>query len=490
MADHEAFRYLIPGVVFVLPVVIAASFVLYHADAGLSVDQSVATVSAVALFSVLPVGWLIYQVQRVYWLLWNGGYDHLPFVEGLRRDASVFLDDRRGRVYVSFAELLPDAGIRWFTLEEYQTTFDPFDCRRAGIWDVGYHGSVQRAKRAKNDPAYQFFLEHVSDLLMFKEASYDYARSVSSVRYGLAVSGVSLLAGLTVSLLLIIGATFLSGAIAWSVYGLVAAAPFLALAGFGLRGRHRTASAEYLARLTLLTVLRKSDRQVSLEEAAAGLAPDTREALLALPLGAGSYAALDMDNTLFVGDVQDETFQLLVERNALAASQWEEYGRLLARDYQEAYDFAARTLLALPEFEVRRAAIDAVRASAHALRVHPEMRSLVMALRLRGVQTIAVTASAAPVAKAALGVFFGFRDHEIIAFEINRDIQPIGEGKRRLLASLRHAPPVAVAGDGKNDLGMAALVEKTGVVFWLGASLPTDLRAQVVRVADAPASRT
>jgi len=135
---------------------------------------------------VLPTGWLIYQAWRTWWQVYRGGYEPRGFLDHIRETVRVYHQEDRSRTIVDFSAVLGKrVGMRWFAQKEFESVFDPFKNIKSSF---GFQSKEKRAKRANCRSCYLHFVEPVSDLILFPNESYDYARSIASARYGVWVS--------------------------------------------------------------------------------------------------------------------------------------------------------------------------------------------------------------------------------------------------------------------------------------------------------------
>lgn len=181
---HELFRYLSPGICFVTPIYLVVCWVALTFPEFDPLKDFIFVGGAAAIPALaMPLGWWLFHCYRGYRSLFSSGYEKKPFVETIRKSLNVVFDPKRKHYYIDFSCIDAKLGWRDFTLEAFLTIFYPFNSKR----------SKERVQKNPNPTL--GFAEPVSDLLLFPNASYDYARSISSVRYGLDSSLFALILG-------------------------------------------------------------------------------------------------------------------------------------------------------------------------------------------------------------------------------------------------------------------------------------------------------
>src|SRR5579864_3345949 len=100
--SHEFFRYLIPGIVFYLPLYVAAGLTWLGLK-NRSILDLLLNKDYVAFLSllVLPTGWLIYHSWRAFWQLYQGGYEKRDFLNRIREAVSIYDQENKDQEYGS-----------------------------------------------------------------------------------------------------------------------------------------------------------------------------------------------------------------------------------------------------------------------------------------------------------------------------------------------------------------------------------------------------
>ncbi|HSM87723.1 MAG TPA: hypothetical protein VLT16_16325, partial [Candidatus Limnocylindrales bacterium] len=363
--SHELFRYLIPGIFFYLPIYITAALIgVLKPHTQFEILLVFAGKEAITLISVLvlPTGWLVYHAWRAYWQLFRGGYEKREFLNRIRQSVRTYEQPNQARTAVDFSSLLGrKVGVRWFTASEFSTVFDPFKT----IPSVGFNAITKRKIRENGRRFYLHFVEPVSDLILFEDASYDYARSISSARYGLWVSVFSLIPGSIVGPSVVLWERFPSGR--WFAVSFI----FIVLAALVTLAFYRMmmARTEHEARVQLITQIHSADRFIRESEANSSIDPEVLARLESVNKlyrsaeGHPKLAAFDMDGTLIRHDMGDAVLAMLIKkegepggRNRIRLGFWKEYQTRLANSRPAGYEYAVTAMNTLAIDEVYQAA--------------------------------------------------------------------------------------------------------------------------------------
>jgi len=259
--SHEFFRYLIPGIVFYLPLYVAAGLTWLGLK-NRSILDLLLNKDYVAFLSllVLPTGWLIYHSWRSFWQLYQGGYEKRDFLNRIREAVSIYDQENKdqendSRTIVDFSALLgKKVGMRWFNRKEFDTVFDPF--KDLSSWR--FNSQRRRHERSCGRRRFLHFVEPVSDLILFKDASYDYARSISSARYSIWVSLFSFMVGSVLAIAVHAALWFPNdNPLFWRLTLLGSMALLLVAL---TRLRMRMARTEHEARVQIITQINCADR--------------------------------------------------------------------------------------------------------------------------------------------------------------------------------------------------------------------------------------
>jgi hypothetical protein len=176
--DHQSFRYYIPGVTFIFPIFLVACWITInnYKDSDVRLFVLVGGITAFPTIA-LPIGWWIYNAYRVWWLFWTkGGYENKEFVNLIRKDTKPFYSPLIDSILIDFSHIKEIESWIKIDMEVFRKTFYPFTSR------TNFKNEIQQ--KGINPK----FTEHLSDYILFKDRGYDYARSISSVRYGLESS--------------------------------------------------------------------------------------------------------------------------------------------------------------------------------------------------------------------------------------------------------------------------------------------------------------
>jgi phosphoserine phosphatase len=482
--SHEFFRYLIPGIVFYLPLYFWTGWKWLNNQGDPHFDSK----EYVAFLSVLvmPTGWLVYSAWRAFWQLGLGGYEKRHFLDRVREVVPVYDQEDRARTVVDFSQLLGEkVGMRWFSRREFDAVFDPFK-----------KFPSLRFKHPQSNGRRRFlhFVEPVSDLVLFNNASYDYARSISSARYSIWVSLFSLGCGSLLAFAVRAGDIFpnhqmlgrrLSIGILFAGLGI--------LTGF----RMRMARTEHEARVQLITQINSADRLYEETEITAMLEPDilmkVQQAnnLFGVQEGQPKLAAFDMDGTLIRHDMGDAVLAQLIKCGKLTRADWNAYQEHLSNSRPKAYEYAVTVMQRLSVKDIYRAAYDVFDPRTAAIdlpgnlhvpkpEVVPKMQALVMWLHRHKFEVYVVTATNQWAAEVVASDFFGIPAERVIGVktEIKRSRltdkvcrpAPIGDGKSEAWKMhLKEKKPLIGAGDSKGDYALLKLVESFGLVLWAGS---------------------
>lgn len=494
MMAHEFFRYLIPGIIFFLPLCgVAGGMYLFHGDA-LFVERLKSAGALIGVVAV-PVGWFIYQAWRTVWHLYRGGYEPRDFLERIRHAVRVYRQESLSRTLVDFTPVLgKKVGMRWFTAEEFECVFDPF---RQIVCKVGFNSQSEREKRARGRKWHLHFVEPVSDLMLFANQSYDYARSVASARYGISVSIFALICGSIVSL-----ATSL-----WHCYPASQTARILSLSLVLLLSialtrlvwkRRKMATQEHFARVQLITHINCTDRRVG-EKPISSLLDSELLAKLKDVSAFGHHdtgnrlAAFDMDGTLIRHDIGDAVLAMLIYQGLIRSEAWKTYQQLLKNSRPEGYKFAVTAMSGLSVDDVYQATRLALKPGLKEIpvpvgepvkrpTVSLKMQALVIWLHRQGFDIYVVTATNRWSATIVASDFFGISEKHVFGVEVKKDKRgrltdqillptPIGEGKAEIWKKhMESRRPLLAAGDSTWDLPLLGLVGQSGMALWLGHS--------------------
>jgi phosphoserine phosphatase len=337
-------------------------------------------------------------------------------------------------------------------------------------------------------------VEPVSDLILFKDASYDYARSISSARYSIWVSLFSFIVGSVLAIAVHVTLWFPDDNPLWWRWALIIS--MAVVLGALTRLRMRMARTEHEARVQLITQINSADRSYEEAEINAMIGSDI---LLKLKQANEFFqaqnvrpklAAFDMDGTLIRHDMGDAVLAQLVRCGKLTRDHWDAYQNYLSSSRPKAYEYAVTAMRRLPVKDVYRAAYDVFDPDSVGIdlsgdihvpkpEVVPKMQALVMWLHRHKFEVYVVTATNQWAAEVVASDYFGIPAHHVIGVKTeiedkrltNRICRPapIGDGKGHAWRErFKDQKPLIGAGDSKGDDALLKLVEPLGLVLWAG----------------------
>jgi phosphoserine phosphatase len=508
--DPELFRHLIPGLIFWLPTLALVTL-------GFETPKDEGQTWATVVFAATPpVGWLMYQNFRALWLGWPGyGYENAPFIQVLRQNLRFRWDPAKKYVLVDFGRVAERLGVRRFEFDQFLRCFH---------WRS--FAKSTRSNRRRNRASFRkgetvsnesLSLEPLADLLLFDDSSFDYARTISTVRYAYMTAAFALANGLifSASLWCVLGTARRGGAV--SVTEAVREVIRLGFqkgfsegerAGLGMLAiwvvlslalatyRFRLATAEYFGRTTLITVMKSDLGVVKHSDLESKLAPELQQALM--HLGDDGVAAFDLDGTLIEGDIGEAVFARLLLDHAFGprpAFNYTEYEKLKVHDEEQAYRRVVTAMAGFTEARIRETTERLLRSSGDSFAVEgfqipiprPKLafQQLLQLLWARRYRCLILTASNQWSAEIVAWNFFGINRADVFGVRTlvtsafwRRDVRltdqivepvTIGAGKAILLNSLLGGAMLDLAaGNSHADGSMLALVKPAGVVVWAG----------------------
>jgi len=362
--------------------------------------------------------------------------------------------------------------------------------------------------------------------LLFANPSYDYARSISTVRYSYAAGLFALANGIVVML----GLSLLVGAARdwqdfvakiWSPEDTVAATlgaflliVFVVLNLAAMALRYVLARREYVARSILIALRQSNIGKVARKDVLRELPVALQSRLAALPSAASEKLALfDLDGTLVTNDVGEATWAaLLVKYSKLTdslhdrnispmdpGSAFADYEKLRdsgpegkRRAYAEIVERMGEVLTAKKVQRVTkrvlRAASGIAVSKTRTIPVPESIAPMVVVLewlRLAGYRCVIVTSTNQWSAEVCAWHHFGIEPRDVIGIanktkngQLQKQLEtpvPIGEGKVDAVRSL--GQPLVAAGNSENDVPMLATVPKGGLVIWVGSDREPDVAA-------------
>lgn len=500
-------RLLIPGVAFLTPLYILFYIIVFSlerdAREGLLLTGFGALTALPAL--AIPVGWVIYNAYRAIRSISLGGYETSPFIRFVRNHLKAVYDPFGNCILVNLGVVHDSQTQDWrsFSIEDFKTVFYqvPFQFR---LPKLGVPWSPPLRPRATpseliGDRFSRAYLEPVSDCLLFADKTYDYARSLSTARYGFGSGFFGLSTGIVFVLLLyslyqeLQIETHLhersNGIFDTSVIGLI-----LLFLFFGTLSIYRWwfLTAEYRSRLLLISIRTSSHSRVDLSSAQFSNAPFLSSSVTDAKFGASDVAAFDMDNTLLDGDFGEAVFAWLL-RAGKCKWNWEDYVSIRNEEHGKAYTELVRHLCGIGSKEIERAARAIISTDESYIQIdknqkvkipkpNPTMQQLITYINTSGSTIVVLTASEQIAAQTAISAWFGLSADAVFGirdakcklsgkFVYSGDVQnpiPYGLGKREVLFNLCGRKSIKLAaGDSEADLPFMSLIDKSGVVLWV-----------------------
>jgi len=476
--QHLLFRYLIPGIFLLIPSYICI-FTLGKSN------EDTKSLIALTTAIVVPLGYIFFQVYRIFWQNVHLGYETSTFVNIIRDNLKIFIIPNKSKVFIDFRKIMPSIGIRWFTFSEFKEVFNPF------------------AKNNKKDMFYLHFLEPVSDVILFSQSSYDYARSISTVRYSAGVSMIALIAGSVIALFLkyIIVDNYNSiRTYDNPAFWLSLLLAILLLIIKLLVVRRNLADSEYNARLLLLTIINIDSRIVSEEDMEKEISkedigikiPQELDCIRNLSQTKSSkIAAFDMDDTLLIGDVGDAVLAELIIEKKLSPEIWPEYQIKFGKNRDDAYRFAVMSMAGLTINDVLLATRNVLNSKKEKLIIPncqteiliPKpfipLQSLIGYLQNEKYDIYVVTATNIWTARLIATKYFNIEEQNVIGMSTKlseekkiTDIllkpDPCGDGKLKVLQQkIGEQQPIIAAGNSESDFALLKSVKEQGVVIWV-----------------------
>lgn len=478
--DHQSFRFYIPGVVFLTPIYFVICYITTHNYADTEL-RSFVLIGGIAAFPAiaLPIGWWIYNIYRVWWILWTKGYENKDFVRLICKDTTPFFCPLTRSIHINFSHI---AGIEsWIKMdaELFRKTFYPFTSKAKFKEEIRRKG------------VYPKFAEPLSDFILWKDSGYDYARSISSVRYGLESSIFALILGGIYTLglkqiwLFKLHKSHNQDAYIFWVFLLVLITTVLIAT---LIKRWKDAGNEYDARLILTTVTSMKSNHITITDYTRKIPSEIYGAIEALEIKENSYAAFDLDNTLLIGDIGEAVFACLLRNGHLKNYSWEDYQDLIKKDRESAYKKIIQVMNGMPLKTLKEVTYEIIRSEDQYIELNkykiplPKpnliMQALVSYLMTKNIDVFVVTASNQVSAEIICWKYFGIpfsntfgadfsKKNQKIISEVIREI-PYENGKVDALKKRHDRKPIITAGDGIWDKSLLDFTVLNGIRLWLG----------------------
>lgn len=484
--DHQSFRYYIPGIVFLIPIYVVTCWITISkvTDSDIRVFVLVGGITTFPTIS-LPIGWWIYNAYRVWWLkLTKGGYENKDFLQLIRNYTKPFYSPLTNSILIDFTQI---KGIEsWLKIEPelFRKTFYPFTSK------------IKFKEEIKQKGVHPKFTEPLSDFILFKDSGYDYARSISSVRYGLESSVFAIILGGIYAFGLkviwlhqlksphqIEQANF-SPFIFWIIFLIVLTAGII----ITLFLRWKYTDKEYDARLILSTLTSMSSNYFDTKAFTIKIPKEVVEKVEELNLNAKSYAAFDLDNTLLIDDIGEAVFATLVRKKLVKDFNWDDYIKLIDQNREAAYKKVIEVMKGLELQKLKQITYEIIKSEDTHIEIGEEkipipkpnttMQSLISLLKTKGIDVYIVTASNKVSAEIICWEYFGIPSSNVLGAIINVDSNqriandsseiPYGEEKVNILKKKFKDKPVVTGGDGMWDKFLLDYTISGGIKLWLG----------------------
>lgn len=473
--DHQSFRLYIPGIIFLLPIyfVICYFIIHYYND---PIIREFVLIGGITVFPAiaLPIGWFVYNIYRVVWLKITHGYEDKDFSMIIKNHLSLIYVPKLNKIVVNISNLLKNKSSIIFNIETFRKSFYPFNLKRTFYKEF----NISKLKIQ--------FSEHLSDIVFFNENSYDYARSISSIRYSLESSVFSYVLGSIYAILIYFIWLFLIlDSIFWfylTLFTLIILS-FILIVILYIRWKFST--NEYDARLNLISVINSNDTKY-LESIQNGIPEEIIKEINGIQYD-NNICVFDLDNTLIDGDIGEAVLATLIKRNLVNYS-WEEYLSLVKLDVKNAYIKTINLMKGLQKKIIEEITLDLINSDEDYIIIEnfnikiPKpnfiMQDIISYLNIKSFDVNVITASNQLSAEILCWHFFGIPFHKVFGGRIetsnNGRIEglqndlPFNNIKVGVLKSITNENPIIGAGDSNWDMPMLKQVAKDGIILWLG----------------------
>jgi phosphoserine phosphatase len=482
--DHQSFRFYIPGIVFLIPIYFVICFITvkYLTNADIRVFVLVGGITVFPALA-LPLGWWIYNAYRVWWLKFTqGGYENKEFVRLIRKDMKSFYSPANNAIIIDFTHIKGIESWIKMNIDLFGKVFYPFTT----------HNKYKRLIRTQDIKPK--FTEPLSDYVLFNDNSYDYARSISSVRYGLESSVFAIFLGgiyaIGLYCIWLYRLNIFTNVVIYAFWSFLLL--FLTITLFiTLIIRWKYADKEYDARLILTTLMSIKSNYISVNELTINIPPVLIEKINHLNLFEKSYAAFDLDNTLLIDDIGDAVFAELIRRKLVQNFSWDDYTEMIKKNRAAAYKKVIEVMDGIEIEELTKVTLDLVNSCDKTIeingvgipipRANSTMQSLISFLRTKGIDILVITASNQISAEIICWKYFGIPSEKVFGVKINTDKKgkikynnqeiPFAKGKVNILENNYDKRPLITAGDGFWDKYLLDYTANDGIRLWLGTNI-------------------
>jgi phosphoserine phosphatase len=478
--DHQSFRFYIPGIVFLIPIYIVVCYITIY-NFGDSNIREFVLIGGITTFPAiaLPIGWWIFNAYRVWWIMLTKGYENKDFVKLIRKDTKPFYCPLTDSILIDFSDIGDIKSWIKIDIELFRKTFCPFTSK------------IKFKEEIKTTGIHPKFTEPLSDFILWKDSGYDYARSISTVRYGLESSVFAILLGGLYALGLRYIWLFQLDQkndkfvfVFWIVFLILLTVVLIAT----LVIRWKDAGREYDARLILTTLTSMDSNYFDTKYFSDNIPTEITKKIEKLDLHGKPYAAFDLDNTLLIDDIGDAVFAALIKNKLINDFTWKDYQSLIDKDRGAAYKKVIEVMNGLEIKRLKEITYEVLNSKETHIVIDGKnvpipkpnliMQSLVSLLITKGIDVYILTASNKISAEIICWKYFGIPASNVLGAEVSIDKTqriiytpkeiPYGVGKVNTLKERFRTRPVITAGDGQWDKLLLNYTALEGIRMWLG----------------------
>ncbi len=435
----------------------------------------ITTLPAIAL----PAGWWIYNSYRTIWIGLEKGYEKKDFIKLVNRDLKPFFSPLINAVLIDFSQIKGIGSWIKIDIDIFLKTFYPFTSKQRSLSEIEQLG------------IHPEFTEHVSDSILFKDSSYDYARSISSVRYGIESSIYAALLSLPYAFGL--KAIWLFGlhvrdneVVLWTwILVLIVLTSYIMMT---IYLRRKYANMEYDARLNLTTLTSARSNYFDTKFFETKISQEIINQINLIPNLNSSYAAFDLDNTLLIDDIGEAVFASLIKGGLVKDFGWNDYLNLLKENREAAYKRVISVMDGLELSKLKQITHEIIDSNELYIEIgenriaipkpNPIMQSMISLLKTKHVDVYVVTASNKISAEIVCWKYFGTPSSNVFGIDVKSDSSgricyqspeiPFGEGKVNALKKTLKSRPIVTGGDGVWDRFLLDYTTSDGIRLWLG----------------------
>jgi phosphoserine phosphatase len=482
--DHQTFRFYIPGIIFLMPIYLVACWIAIN-NVTIPDIRTFILIGGITTFPAisLPIGWWIYNVYRILWLkITRGGYENKDFVRLIKKDTKPFYSPLTHSILIDFSHIKEIESWIKIDLNLFRKSFYPFTSPAKFKSEIEKNSIVPK------------FTEPLSDFILWKDNGYDYARSISTVRYGIESSVFALFFGglyafglKVIWLYHIEQSNSLFVYLLWIILLIILSSFFIIL----LFIRWRYADKEYDARLILTTLTSMKSNYFDVKFLTDNIHPEIVERIDGIVLSGRPYAAFDLDNTLLIDDIGDAVFATLLSKGLISGFGWNDYLNLLKENRELAYKKVIEVMDGLKLIDLEKITNEIIQSDEKFIEIdnykipiprpNTIMQSLISYLKTKGIDVFVVTASNNVSAEIICWKFFGIPSSNVIGATVAVDNKnrisfktgeiPFGPGKVNVLKKKFTHKPIVTGGDGMWDRFLLEYTATEGLRLWLGQNI-------------------